>query len=444
MIRISRCFSLTSSLILIMQLVFVSAGNAQVNPNDYGFQQINQSDDYIFRLVKVVEGLKHPWSLAFLPNGDMLITERPGRLRIVRNGVLDPEPIGGIPPVWYLGRAGLLDVVLHPDFESNQLVYFSYSKPNEDGEMGTMAAARGRFTGRRLTDVEDIFVAHPWAERPGHFGSRIAFDGNGHVFISTGDMSIVVPEEFPREQNPAQDLSNHAGTIVRLYEDGSVPADNPFVNTPGARPEIWSYGHRNVQGLTIDRENGEVWAIEHGPTNGDEINHIRKGRNYGWPVIGYGIQSGGARIHKHRQMEGMEQPVEFWAPSIAPSGLMIYYGDKFPEWRGDIFVGSMRGHELHRLRRAMQPDGTYTIGLTEEPPMLQGIGRIRDVREGPDGYIYLVIDDHPTRGRPSPVLRMEPVEKIRFNPHYHPYLFGDEGGSAGLESPPEYEEEGGQ
>ena len=412
---------------LLLLMLVVSNSHAQLNPNDYSYPVVNQSENYIFRLVKVVEGLKHPWSLTFLPDDNMLISERPGRLRILRNGVLDPEPIAGIPPVWYRENGGLLDVVLHPDFQSNQLVYFTYTKSNEDGSEGTLAAARGRFNGRRLTDVEDIFVSDAWGERPFHFGSRIAFDGNGHVFISTGDRQLVPPQTEPREENPAQDLSNHAGTIVRLHEDGRVPSDNPFVNTPGARPEIWTYGHRNVQGMTFDRESGELWAIEHGPTGGDELNHIQKGRNYGWPVIDYGTTS----LHKTRTREGMEQPVDYWAPSIAPSGLMIYYGDKFPEWRGDIFVGSLRGHELHRLRKARQPDGSYIIGLAEEPPLLQGIGRIRDVREGPDGYIYLAIDDHRSRGRLSIIVRLEPVEAIEFNPHYHPYTFGDEGGKFG-------------
>jgi glucose/arabinose dehydrogenase len=426
MIQFPRCLLSAHSLILTILIVVAPVSKAQINPNDYSYPMVNQSESYIFRVVKVVEGLKHPWSLSFLPNGDMLIVERPGRLRIVRKGVLDPEPVAGIPPVWYVENGGLLDVVVHPDFESNKLVYFTYAKPSDDGSEGTLTAARGRFDGRRLNDVEDIFVSDAWGERPFHFGSRIAFDGKGYVFISTGDRQLVSPDKEPREENPAQDISNHAGTIVRLHDDGRIPSDNPFVDTLGARPEIWSYGHRNVQGLTIDKESGEVWAIEHGPTGGDELNLISKGRNYGWPVIDYGTGRLTARME-----EGMEQPVDFWTPSIAPSGVMIYYGDKFPEWRGDIFVGSLRGHELHRLSRARYPDGSYRIGSAEEPPLMQGFGRIRDVREGPDGYIYLVIDDHRTRGRLSPIVRLEPAEAIEFNPHYHPYNFGDEGGSAG-------------
>lgn len=415
----------------LLYLFIISVVQAQSLDVDSRYESVMQSERYIFKVVKVVEGFKHPWSFTFLPNGDMFVTERAGTLRIVRNGVLDPEPIGGIPPVWYVGRAGFLDVALHPDFEHNQLVYFTYTKRSDDGESGTMAAARGRFTGRRLVDVEDIFVANIWSERSGHFGSRIAFDGKGYVYISTGDMSLVNPAAVPREENPAQDISNHAGTINRLHEDGRIPVDNPFVNTPGAMPEIWSYGHRNVQGLTFNPDNGELWAIEHGPQGGDEVNHILPGRNYGWPVIGYGINTGGGKIHATRMKEGMEEPVDYFAPSIAPSGLMIYNGDKFPEWKSSIFVGSLRGHELHRLTPGKTPDGRYEIPDAEEPPLLQGYGRIRDVRQGPDGYIYVLFDDHPTRGRLTPIVRLEPVEEIDFNPHYHPAIFGDDGGSSG-------------
>ena len=433
MIRVSHNRLLVDTLLLLTLLVVAHSGYAQMNNKDNSYPVVNQSERYIYRVVTVVEGLKHPWSFTFLPNGDMLVTERPGQLRIVRNGILDPEPIAGVPPVWFRGRAGFLDVALHPDFESNQLVYFTYTKPSEDGKQGAMAAARGRLNGMRLTDVEDIFVAQPWGNRPGHFGSRIAFDGKGYVFISTGDMSIVNVTTVPGEEHPAQDLSNHAGVIVRLHDDGRVPSDNPFVNTPNALPEIWSYGHRNPQGLTFHPETGELWEIEHGPQGGDELNHILPGRNYGWPVIGYGIATGGGTIHKTRMKEGMEQPVDYFAPSIAPSGLMIYTGNKFPEWHGDIFVGSLRGHELHRLSLGKLPDGRYQIPDAEEPPLLQGYGRIRDVRQGPDGYIYLAFDDHPTRGRLTPIVRLEPVRELDFNPHYHPATFGDEGGTTGRE-----------
>lgn len=416
--------------IALFLLIALPTSQAQIDPDDFSYPVVTQSENYIFKLATVVDELKHPWSFSFLPDGNLFIAERPGRLRIVRNGVLDPEPIGGIPPVWYTGNAGLLDVVVHPEFESNRLVYFTYIKPNDDGTEGTLVAARGKFNGRRLTGVEDIFVAVPGGKRPFHMGSRLAFDGKGHVFISTGDRQLVSPDTLPLEANPAQDISNHAGSIMRINEDGSIPSDNPFLNTPGARPEIWSYGHRNVQGMVFDYQSDELWAIEHGPTGGDELNLILPGRNYGWPVIHYGT---GRLNYSMRVNEVMEQPVEFWTPSIAPSGLAVYYGDKFPEWNGDIFVGSLRGHELHRLRTEPRPDGRFFISLAEEPPLLQGIGRIRDVRSGPDGYLYLAIDDHRTRGRLSRIVRLEPVKAIEYNPHFHPYTFGVEGGAAGRE-----------
>jgi len=429
MIRILPSLLYIPIFILYIVVVGLPDANAQIKSTDYSYPVVTQSEDYIFRVVTVADGLEHPWSIAFLPDGNMLVTERPGRLRIVRNGVLDPEPISGLPPLWYLdnGNSGLLDVALHPNFESNRLIYFTYGKPSADGSQGTLAAARGRFDGRRLSDVEDIFVANSWGSVPDHIGSRIAFDGDGHVFISHGDRLLWTPFREPREKNPAQDLSSHAGKIVRLHDDGRVPADNPFVNTPGALPEIWSYGHRNIQGLAFDHETGVVWATEHGPDSGDELNHIQPGRNYGWPVISYGR----GPEYQSRTREGMEQPVTFWSPSIAPSGLMIYHGDKFPDWRGDIFSGSLIGHELHRMRPfMMNPGGFYTIGSAERPPLLQGFGRIRDVREGPDGYIYLAIDDHRNHKRLSAIVRLEPVESIEFNPHYHPFIFGDDGAAA--------------
>jgi glucose/arabinose dehydrogenase len=280
-----------------------------------------------YRVVTVAEGLVNPWSLAFLPDGEMLITERPGRLRVVRDGTLLPEPVAGVPAVLAQGQGGLLDVVPHPDFASNRLLYLSYSKPIGDGSEATTAVARGRFENDRLTDVQDIFEAKTRGR--GHYGSRLAFDGNGYLFITVGERQV--PSEGDLTKHPAQDLSNHHGVVVRLHDDGRVPTDNPFVNRAGALPEIWSYGHRNPQGLAIHPETGDVWANEHGPQGGDELNLVRPGLNYGWPVIGYGVNyRSGLAIHEGTQREGMESPVHFWVPSIATSGLMIYTGDRFP------------------------------------------------------------------------------------------------------------------
>ncbi len=352
-----------------------------------------------YRVVPVAEGLEHPWSIAFLPGGDMLITERPGRLRIVRHGTLLPDPVPGVPEVLAQGQGGLLDVVPHPDFASNRLLYLSFSKPYAEGDGATTAVVRGRFENDRLTDVEEIFEAV--SRGGGHYGSRLAFDGNGYLFITVGDRQA--PARGDLEAHPAQDLSNHHGTINRIHEDGRVPADNPFVDRPGARPEIWSYGHRNPQGLVIHPETGDVWATEHGPQGGDELNLIRAGLDYGWPVIGYGVNyRTGSTIHIGTHREGLEAPNHFWVPSIATSGLMLYTGDRFPEWRGSMFVGGMVGQQLARLSMNGQD-----IGMEET--LVYGMGRIRDVRQGPDGYIYLAIDDR--QGEPTPVVRLEPVPR---------------------------------
>jgi glucose/arabinose dehydrogenase len=356
-----------------------------------------RSAHHDYRMVTVAEGLVNPWSMAFLPGGDMLVTERPGRLRIVRNGAVLPGPVAGVPEVFAQGQGGLLDVVAHPDFSSNRLVYLSYSKPV--GEGSTTAVIRGRFEGDRLTDVEEIFEAD--SQGRGHYGSRLAFDADGYLYVTVGDRQA--PPRGELESHPAQDISNHHGTVSRLYDDGRVPEDNPFVGQPGVRPEIWSYGHRNAQGLVIHPETGDVWATEHGPQGGDELNLIRPGNNYGWPVVGYGVNYGsGAAIHEGTHREGMEPPVHFWVPSIATSGLMLYTGDRFPEWKGSLFVGGLNGEQIARLTL----DGQEVTG---EETLLQGRGRVRDVRQGPDGYIYVAIEDR--RGAPTSVVRLEPVNE---------------------------------
>ncbi len=371
--------------------------------------RVYQSERGPYRVVTVVPELQDPWSIAFLPDGDMLVTERPGRLRIVSGGVLQPEPIAGVPPVRYGGQGGLLDVALHPDFDSNQLVYLSFSKPNEDGSEGTTAVVRGRLEGNRLHDVEEIFEAVAWSPGGSHYGSRLAFDGRGYLFITVSDRAVS-PLSVPRDEHPAQDLTNHQGTIVRLHDDGRVPSDNPFVGRSDALPEIWSYGHRSLQGLGFHPETGDLWETEHGPQGGDELNLILPGRNYGWPVIGYGVQYGGPPIHDTRELEGFEQPLQFWTPSIGPSGLMIYSGDRFPEWNGDIFVGGLSGQQMARVPLVTDGEG-YQVGRMERPPLLLGFGRIRDIREGPDGLIYIAIDDR-QGGSLTPIVRLEPVPDV--------------------------------
>ena len=363
-----------------------------------GQSPVFRSAYYQYRLVTVADGLVHPWSIAFLPGGDILITEKPGRLRIVREGKLLSEPVHGTPKVFAEGQGGLLDVVPHPNFLSNRLLYLSFAKPNGDGSEGTTAVVRGRFENDRLTNVEEIFVAV--SQGRGHYGSRLAFDRNGFLFITVGERQASASGDL--EAHPAQDLSNHHGTTIRLHDDGQIPADNPYINQPGAKPEIWSYGHRNAQGLAIHPDTGDVWLNEHGPQGGDELNLVLPGRNYGWPVIGYGVNyRSGLAIHEGTHREDIEPPVHVWIPSIATSGMMIYTGNRFSEWQGSIFVGGLAGTQLARLTMDGQD-------VQLEETLVHGIGRIRDVRQGLDGYIYLAIDRRD--GEPTSVVRLEPVE----------------------------------
>ncbi|MEQ1854996.1 MAG: PQQ-dependent sugar dehydrogenase [Longimicrobiales bacterium] len=359
-----------------------------------------------YRVSTVVPALQDPWSMAWLPTGEMLVTERPGRLRVVRNGVLQAEEITGVPRVRYGGQGGLLDVVVHPQFATNRLIYLSYSKPSADGTQGTTAVVRGRLEGNRLEGVQEIFEARAWSTGEAHYGSRLAFDGNGYLFITVSDRAVD-PLSVPREQHPAQNLGVHNGKVIRLHDDGRVPADNPFVGRQGALPEIWSYGHRSLQGLTFHPETGDLWASEHGAQGGDELNQIVRGGNYGWPVVGLGVQYGGAPIHASRELEGMLQPVQHWTPSIGPSGLAIYQGDRFPEWRGSAFVGGLSGLTVARVP-LLKVNGENQVGRLERPGLMVGYGRIRDIRVGPDGYIYIALDDR-QGGNPTPIVRLEPV-----------------------------------
>ena len=360
-------------------------------------QETMRSAYHDYRIVTVVDGLVRPWAIAFLPDGDMLVTEKPGRLRVVRDGELLPDPVAGVPEVVAEGQGGLLDVILHPDFASNRLIYISYSKPKEGLGRGTTAVIRARFEDHALHDIEEVFEAV--SDGAGHYGSRLAFDPDGYLFVTVGDRQASPSGDL--EAHPAQDISNHHGTVNRIHEDGRVPADNPFVGDPSAQPEIYSYGHRNPQGLTIDPRTGDVWITEHGPQGGDELNLVLSGVNFGWPVVGYGVNyRSGSAIHEGTMREGMQHPTHVWVPSIATSGLMLYSGDAFPEWRGNLFSGGMGGEQLARLTM----DGQAVVA---EETLVQGIGRVRDVRQGPDGLIYLAIDDR--RGGETPIVRLEPV-----------------------------------
>ncbi len=346
--------------------------------------------DERFTLTAASEELENPWGLAFLPDGRLLVTERPGRLRIVQADGRLSEPLANVPEVHHRGQGGLLDVALDPDFASNRTIYISYSEPGEDG-VGT-AVARARLSDAGLSDLAVIFRQQPKVDGSSHFGSRLVFASDGTLFVTLGDRFSY------REE--AQNVANHFGKVVRINRDGSVPPDNPFVGRDDARPEIWSYGHRNVQGATLDPATGELWTAEHGARGGDEINRPAAGKNYGWPVITYGVDYSGAQIGEGTAKPGMEQPVHYWDPSIAPSGMTFYTGDAFPEWRGDLFVGSLKFGYLARLDLE---DGK----IVGEERLIEDLDqRVRDVRQGPDGNLYLLTDEDE-----GAVLKLAPATK---------------------------------
>ena len=342
-----------------------------------------------YRVVPFVAGLANPWSVTFLANGDMLVTERPGRLRVVRNGVLDPQPVAGVPTVWATGQGGLLEVLPHPAFAENRLLYLTYSRPCDQG--ATTALFRGRFDGKAIVDGKDLFVADNCNTGNPHFGSKLAFGPDRSLYMTIGERG---------DRQRAQNLAIHGGKVLRLTEEGAPHPDNPFVKTPGHKPEIFTYGNRNPQGLAIHPQTGAVWASEHGPQGGDELNILVAGKNYGWPIASYGREYGpnGALVSLHPTKEGVEEPMLTWLPSIGISGLLFYTGDKFPQWRGHIFVGGLSGLALHRL--AFNEKAGL---LGREALLIEARQRIRDVRQGPDGYIYLAVDSNP-----GGILRLEP------------------------------------
>jgi len=352
---------------------------------------IVKSERATFRVAQVTGNLQYPWGLAFLPDGRMLVTERPGRLRVIgADGKLDPRPVEGVPKVVASGQGGLLDVAVHPRFAENGWVYLSFA--GSDGDGASTEVVRGRLDGQRLQDVQTLFRMLPRSSGGRHFGSRLVFDAKGLLYITLGDRG---------DMERAQRMDDHAGSVIRLHDDGRVPADNPFVKTPGARPEKFTLGNRNMQGAAIHPVTGELWTHEHGPQGGDEVNVMRAGRNYGWPVITHGVNYGiGTRIGEGTTRPGMEQPLKIWVPSIAPSGMAFYAGKAFPGWNGNLLVGALRGESLHRL----ELDGEKVV--REEVLLKSQVGRIRDVRVGPDGLVYLLTDE-----RAGQLLRLEPLPR---------------------------------
>ena len=368
--------SARSSPVPALVAAVAGAALALIPPASHG-QAIN-TQEHVVRLVKVVEGLEYPWGLAFLPDGRMLVTERSGRLRIVgKDGKLVPQSVAGLPQVAVHGQGGLLDVALHPRFTQNELVYLSYAARGEGGI--STEVARGRLSGNRLENVEVIFRQQPKSGSGRHFGSRLVFDREGYLYITLGDRG---------DMERAQKADDHAGSVIRLHDDGRVPADNPFVGKPGWKPEKYTFGNRNIQGAALHPRSGQLWTHEHGPQGGDEVNVIRAGVNYGWPVITYGVNYGiGTKIGEGSHKPGMAQPLHYWVPSIAPSGMAFYTGNRFPAWRGDLFLGALRDQVLVRLKL----DGDKIV--SEERMLKNVLGRIRDVRSGPDGYLYLLTDE---------------------------------------------------
>lgn len=367
--------------VLLALVVWVSL------PGDPAAARTFDSEHHRFRLVTLVEGLEHPWGLAFLPDGTLLVTERPGRLRVVRDGRLQAEPVTGIPRVAAQGQGGLLDVALHPDFADNRLIYLSYSAEGSEG-IGT-EVARGRLVDDTLVDVDKVLVAAPKSRGGRHFGSRLVFAADGTLYVTSGERG---------SPDRAQDLSDMAGKVLRITDEGDVPPDNPFLGRGDVRPRIYSYGHRNPQGLTRHPESGRIWAVEHGPKGGDELNVIAAGENYGWPVITHGRSYAGFKIGEGTAKPGMVQPVRYWVPSISPSGMAFYTGDDFPAWRGNLFIGALSGRALVRL----EMEGETVVH--EERLLVDLEARIRDVRQGPDGRLYLLTD-----APDGALLRLDPL-----------------------------------
>lgn len=348
--------------------------------------QVHRSQHHAFTVATVATGLENPWAMQILPDGQILVTERPGRMRMIsRDGRVGPA-LAGLPNLSASGQGGLLDVALHPDFPRNRLVYFSYSASGMDGV--ATRVSRAQLTPQGLTGVQVLLDALPRGRGGLHFGSRLAFGRDGKLYVTTGD-------RYDRDR--AQKLDDLAGKVLRLNDDGTVPTDNPFVGRTGARPEIYSYGHRNPQGLTIHPRTGALWEAEHGARGGDEVNLIRAGLNYGWPIITWGVDYSGAKIGEGTEKAGLEQPAKYWTPSISPSGMAFYTGDAFPGWRNSLFVGGLSARLLSRL----EMDGERVVA---EERLLQGIGRVRDVRQGPEGKLYLLLD-----AADAPVLRLDPA-----------------------------------
>jgi aldose sugar dehydrogenase len=372
--RVSHRITHLATLAFVAALSCAAFAPIRAELRELGRHQTDKAEVVVW---EVATGLQHPWGLAFLPDGRMLVTERPGRLRIVTASGEVSQPVQGVPKVQAAGQGGLLDVAISPGFASDRTIFLSYAEPGERG--ARTAVARAVLDGTTLRDMAVIFRQVPDGRGNNHWGSRLVFDRDGHLFVTLGDRFNLRDE--------AQSLQSHVGTVVRVTTRGEVPPDNPFVGKEGALPQVWSYGHRNVQGAALHPQTGRLWTHEHGPQGGDEVNLTLPGRNYGWPIVTHGREYvTGFRIGEGTDKPGIEPPLKVWSPSIAPSGMAFYTGDRFPAWKGQLLVGALRGRLLTRL----ELDGERVV---HEEQMLQSLGeRIRDVRQGPDGYVYLLTD----------------------------------------------------
>ncbi|MEX0846047.1 MAG: PQQ-dependent sugar dehydrogenase [Balneolaceae bacterium] len=366
---------ISSSILSILALILIVSGcNSEAGNKD----KIPNSDNYKVTAEKVVDGIKIGWGIAFLPSGDMLVTEKSGTLYRIRDGEIVNEIKDGIPSTLDVnGQGGFMDIELHPDYENNGWIYFSHASNAGGGDGSNTAIIRAKLADNALVNTEVLYKAKPNSTRGQHYGSRIVFDNNGYLFFSIGDRGN-------RDVNP-QDITRDGGKIYRLHDDGSIPSDNPFVGQEGAVEAIYSYGHRNPQGMKLNPESGIVWAHEHGPRGGDEVNIIEAGKNYGWPEISYGINYNGTVLTEDTAKAGMEQPILYWDPSIAPSGMAFITSDKYPGWEGDLLVGSLKFAYITHLD--VQGDKILT-----ETKLAEGVGRIRAIEQGPDGYIYFTAE----------------------------------------------------
>lgn len=377
-----------SSLFFLLSVALLSFSSCSKNEQaEEPFTgEVIESENQKFGTETITDQLSNPWGIAFLPDGRILITERNGEIRIVKEGKLLEEKVANVPEVYAQGQGGLMDIKLHPGYATNGWIYLTYAKPGQDG--GGTTLARAKLDGNNLTELEELFSAQPFTSSGVHFGSRIVFDGNGYIFFTSGERGT---------KENAQNLNNHLGKVLRLHDDGRVPTDNPFVNTAGAKPEIWSYGHRNPQGLVYDAATQTLWDAEHGPMGGDELNLVEKGKNYGWPVITYGKNYDGTPITDITEKEGMEQPVWYWVPSIATCGMTRVTSDRYPGWKGNFLVGALVLTHVARVEVDAQNK------FVKQEKLLDKVGRVRTVEQSPDGYLYVLTES------PGQLIRLVPV-----------------------------------